>query len=169
MPEFVAEAVEIHLSKIYDQEVNRAGPTDLVEWWKDVDGRGTPIDDWMRETVAPLLLVLGCLDVCLYDHPQLPAGEHVKTRADELRLGLDKCVASYILPENMLWWKCDAAGRYTECLVREYRDPERRIDVDKNGSAIDVEGAGGQPSLAEELRPIPVLVVYGVDSVQFRR
>ena len=55
VPEFVAEAVEIHLSKVYDQEVSRAGPSDLVEWWKDVDGRGTPIDDWMRETVAPLL------------------------------------------------------------------------------------------------------------------
>jgi hypothetical protein len=141
VPEFVAEAVEIHLSKIYDQEVSRAGPKDLAEWWKDVDGRGTSIDDWMRETVAPLLLVLGCLDVCL-DHPQLPAGEQVNTRADELRLGLDKCVASYILPENMLWWKCDAAGRYIECLVREYQDPAARIDVDKNGSAIDVEGAG---------------------------
>ena len=47
VPEFVAEAVEIHLSKVYDQEVTRDGPTDLTEWWKDVDGRGTPIDDWM--------------------------------------------------------------------------------------------------------------------------
>ena len=132
VPEFVAEAVEIHLSKVYDQEVTRDGPTDLTEWWKDVDGRGTPIDDWMRETVAPLLLVLGCLDICL-DHPNAPPGESIKTRADELRLGLDKCVASYILPENMVWWRCDDAGRYVECLVREYQDPAVRIDVDKNG------------------------------------
>jgi hypothetical protein len=69
VPEFVAEAVEVHLSKVYDQEVRREGPDDVVDWWRDVDGRGTPIDDWMRETVAPLLLVLGCLDVCL-DHPK---------------------------------------------------------------------------------------------------
>ena len=73
VPEFVAEAVEIHLGKVYAQEVARDGPADLVKWWEDVDGRGTPIDDWMRETVAPLLLVLGCLDICL-DHPKAPPG-----------------------------------------------------------------------------------------------
>src|SRR5262249_51181782 len=74
VPEFVAEAVEVHLSKVYDQEVRREGPDDLLAWWRDVDGRGTPVDDWMRETVAPLLLVLGCLDICL-DHPTAPPGE----------------------------------------------------------------------------------------------
>jgi hypothetical protein len=142
VPEFVAEAVEIHLSKVYDQEVTRDGPEDLVEWWKDVDGRGTPIDDWMRETVAPLLLVLGCLDIC-FDHPRRPPGEVVNTRADELRLGLDRCVASYILPQNMVWWRCDAAGRYTECLVREYVDPSERIDRDAKGNAIDTDEPGG--------------------------
>jgi hypothetical protein len=141
VPEFVAEAVEIHLSKVYDQEVSRSGPSDLVEWWKDVDGRGTPIDDWMRDTVAPLLLVLGCLDIC-FDHPRVPSGERITTRADEIRLGLDKCVASYILPQNMVWWRCDAAGRYVECLVREYQDPAERIDTDKNGATFDVEATG---------------------------
>ena len=141
VPEFVAEAVEIHLSKVYDQEVSRAGPNDLVEWWKDVDGRGTPIDDWMRETVAPLLLVLGCLDICL-DHPKVALGERIKTRADELRLGLDKCVASYILPQNMLWWRCDDAGRYVECLVREYENPSDRVDVDETGNVIDADNTG---------------------------
>jgi hypothetical protein len=141
VPEFVAEAVEIHLSKVFDQEVCRTGPQDLVEWWKDVDGQGTPIDDWMRDTVAPLLLVLGCLDIC-FDHPRVPSGERVTTRADELRLGLDRCVASYILPQNMVWWRCDAAGRYAECLVREYQDPAERIDVDKDGATIDVEASG---------------------------
>ncbi len=141
VPEFVAEAVEIHLSKVYDQEVTRDGPADLVEWWKDVDGRGTPIDDWMRETIAPLLLVLGCLDVCL-DFPAVPPGEIIRTRADEIRLGLDKCVAAYILPENMVWWRCDKAGRYVECLVREYQDPSDRIDVDSRGEPLDCEGRG---------------------------
>ena len=95
----------------------------------------------MRETVAPLLLVLGCIDVCL-DHPQAPPGETVTTRADELRLGLDKFVASYILPKNMVWWRTDSAGRYVECLVREYIDPSDRMDHDKNGNAIDPEGPG---------------------------
>jgi hypothetical protein len=141
VPEFVAEAVEIHLSKVYDQEVSRQAPPDITSWWEDVDGKGTPIDDWMRETCAPLLLVLGCLDVCL-DHPQAPPGEKIKTRADELRLGLDRCVASIILPQNMVWYRTDAAGRYLECLVREYMDPSDRIDYDKKGNAIDPEDPG---------------------------
>ncbi len=145
VPEFVAEAIEIHLAKVYDQEVARHGPVDLVEWWKDVDGRGTPVDDWMRETIAPLLLVLGCIDVCL-DHPRAPAGEPVLTRADELRFGLDRCVASYILPQNMVWWRTDQAGRYVECLVREYADPSERVDYDKHGRVIDPEDTGDSGS-----------------------
>jgi hypothetical protein len=141
VPEFVAEAVEIHLAKVYDQEVARDGPEDLLAWWRDVDGCGTPIDDYMRETIAPLLLVLGCIDVCL-DHPQAPPGETIETRADELRLGLDKVVASYVLPMNMVWWRTDPAGRYLECLVREYIAPADRMDHDKNGNAIDPDGPG---------------------------
>jgi len=142
VPEFVAEAVEIHLSKVYDQEVSRDGPEDLKAWWRDVDGRGTPMDDWMRQTLAPLLLVLGCIDVCL-DHPQAPPGEEIKTRADELRLGLDKCVAAYILPENMVWWRLDAAGRYLECLVREYQNPADQIDTGGAANPQD-EGSLGE-------------------------
>ena len=141
VPEFVAEAMEIHLGKIYDQEVARDGPDDLKAWWKDVDGCGTPIDDYMRETIAPLLLVLGTIDVCL-DHPKVPVGEVITTRADELRFGLDKVVASYILPMNMVWWRTDAAGRYLECLVREYIDAADRVDYDKNGTAVDPEDSG---------------------------
>lgn len=141
IPEFVAEAIELHLAKIYDQEVHREGPADLKAWWKDCDGRGMAADDWMRETVAPLLLVLGCLDIVI-DHPKAPPGEKIETRADELRLGLDRCVASYILPQNMVWWRLDAAGRYRECLVREYTDPSDRLDYDKNGNAIDPEDPG---------------------------
>jgi hypothetical protein len=141
IPEFVAEAVEVHLSKICDQEIHREGPDDLKAWWEDCDGRGTSIDDWMRETVSPLLLVLGCLDVLL-DHPKAPPGQKVVTRSDELALGLDRCVASYILPQNMVWWRLDPAGRYQECLVREYVDPADRQDCDKNGNAIDPDGPG---------------------------
>lgn len=141
IPEFTSDAVSQHLSKIHDQEVRREGPTDLTKWWLDVDGRGTCIDDWVRETLSPLLLVLGTLDVCL-DHPQPPPGETLKTRADELRLGLDRCVATYILPENMLWYRLDPAGRYIECTVREYVDPADRKDTDDQGNPIDPESPG---------------------------
>ncbi len=138
VPEFVAEAVETHLAKVYDQEVSRDGPEDLVDWWKDVDGAGTNIDDYMRETVAPLLLTLGTLDIVV-DHPKIAPGQVVKTKADEIAAGLDKVVASFILPVNMVWWRTDAAGRFLECLVREYVDPADRMDYDKKGNAIDPE------------------------------
>jgi hypothetical protein len=153
VPEFVAEAISIHLSKVYGKEVDRGSPDDddddaddtqtnppeLVEWWNDVDGKGTDIDDWMRETVAPLLLVLGNLDI-VFDHPRVTPGTTIVTRADEKAQGLDKCVASTILPQNMVWWRTDNAGRYTECLVREYQDPSDRCDTDKDGKPFDTEG-----------------------------
>ena len=122
VPTFVAEAIETHLSRIYAREVKRDGPDRLRAWWADVDGAGTPIDHWMAETVAPLLLTLGQIDLYM-DHPPLPEGEAVETQADVIRLGLDRCIATYILPENMLWWALDASGnRYEECLVREFHE-----------------------------------------------
>jgi len=122
VPTFVAEAIDTHLSKIYAREIKRVGDDRLMSWWSDVDGCGTSIDQWMAETVAPLLLTLGQLDLA-FDHPALPEGAEVETRLDAERLGLDRCVASYILPENMLWWRLDPTGqRYAECLVREYHE-----------------------------------------------
>ena len=119
VPTFVAESVETHLARIYAREVRRDGPEGLVAWWADVDGTGTTIDDWMTESIAPLLLTLGQLDV-LMDRPPVPDGECIETRADVERLGLDRCVATYILPEDMLWWRLDESGRrYEECLVME--------------------------------------------------
>ncbi|MDE2509056.1 MAG: hypothetical protein KGM43_17770 [Planctomycetota bacterium] len=129
VPTFVAETLDTHLSRIYAREVKRGGPEDLVAWWRDVDGRGTTIDQWMIETLAPLLLLLGQIDV-LMDHPAAPEGEDVETRADMLRLGLDRCIASCILPENMLWWRLDPHDRrYLECLVRENHQVDDRSKV----------------------------------------
>jgi hypothetical protein len=119
VPAIVERTVEAHLSRIFSREVRRSGPDALGEWWLDVDGKGTPADRWMLETVAPLLLVLGQLDLC-FDHPLAPPGTKVVTRADALRLGLTACVASVILPENLVWWRLDSRGAdYAECLVFE--------------------------------------------------
>ncbi|WP_158633309.1 hypothetical protein [Tautonia sociabilis] len=130
VPTFLAEAIETHLARIYAREIKRSGPKALEAWWQNIDGCGTTIDQWMAETVAPLLLTLGQLDLC-FDHPPAPAGEEIETRADLVRLGLDACVASVILPENMLWWRLDPTGqRYEECLVLERHEtadgPETR-------------------------------------------
>jgi hypothetical protein len=146
VPTFVTEAIDTHLSRIYAREVKRVGPDRLMGWWSDIDGCGTTIDQWMGETVAPLLLTLGQLDLA-FDHLEAPDNEAVETRADAERLGLDRCVASYILPENMLWWRLDATGhRYAECLVREYHDgvdrPEERFRfwTADDSTLFDVDG-----------------------------
>lgn len=131
VPDFLAEVIDTHLSKIYDQAIGRQGPPELVRWWSDVSGSGTPIDDWMRDDVAPLLMTLGCLDV-VFDRPIVPPWVKVNTRYDEISLGLDACVASIILPVNMIDWNNDPAGHYEECLVREYWSPSLR-DPDKEG------------------------------------
>ena len=124
VPTFVAESIDTHLARIYAREVKRDGPEILKSWWENVDGRGTTIDQWMTETIAPLLLVLGQLDLVM-DHPPAPEDEAIETRADLLRLGLDRCVASYVLPENMLWWRLDEAGHsYLECLVLENHETD---------------------------------------------
>jgi hypothetical protein len=120
-PTFLEEAISIHLSKVYKTNPQRKGPAQLERWWKDVDGKGTSIDEWMSDTIAPLFLVNAQIDIC-FDHPRRPDGEIVNTRADEIRLGLTKCVASYILPQNMLWWRLDNQDRYIECIVREPQD-----------------------------------------------
>jgi hypothetical protein len=129
VPTFVAEAVETHLSRIYAREVRRGGPEALMDWWNDVDGCGSTIDQWMAETVAPLLLVLGQLDLYM-DHPPAPDDETIETKADSDRLGLDHCLASYVLPENLVWWKLDVTGhRYLECLVQEHYETDEGIEL----------------------------------------
>jgi hypothetical protein len=67
------------------------------------------------------LLVLGQLDI-IVDLPPAPEGAEILSRADEMTYGLDVPVASYILPENMVWWRLDRRGWYVECLVREVQD-----------------------------------------------
>lgn len=121
VPTFLADVTKRHLGKIYSQEIEREGPPALVEWWKDVNGEDTSIDEWMSVTVAPLLMVLGQLDICI-EPPPIPSGEKVVSRFDELRLGLDSLVAKYILPQNVPWWKMDRRREYLEVIVREVGD-----------------------------------------------
>lgn len=132
VPSFVQEAVSAHLSEIYTKEIKReSADPGLTAWWLDVDGTGTTIDEWMADTVAPTLLVLGQIDLYV-DRPPAPDGTEVVTRADVRRFGLDRAVASVILPENMPWWRTDpTTGRYLECVVIE-----RSEEVDSRGEPL---------------------------------
>lgn len=153
VPMFVQEAVNAHLSKIYNREIKRpedANPQSLVDWWKDVDGRGTSIDQFMQDTCAPLLSVYGQIDL-LFDHPQAPQGVEIKTRADEMRHGINTCVVSYILPENIAWWQVDRRGRYTELLMREIADSGRVKWRYWNADGWCLYDDQGQPALADTI------------------
>ena len=119
VPTFVSEVVDKILSKIYRKEINREGPDRVVEWWGDVDRAGTTIDEWMQDTIAPLLIVLGQMDL-IFQHPSAPRNMQVTTLNDVIMLGLDKVRASFILPQNLLWWRKDDADQYVECLTQEY-------------------------------------------------
>lgn len=124
VPCLVSEAIETHLAEIYSREIERKGGTRLDAWWGDVDGTGLAVSDWMLDTVAPYLLALGCLDL-LFDRPRVPAGQSVTTRADQRRLNLDRCVASIVMPECVVWWEADeVTGRYREVLVRSMEGRE---------------------------------------------
>lgn len=127
VPTFVSEAVDTYTSKVFAKEVKREAPEGaeydpLREWWEDVDGCGTCVDEWMEKTVGRLVLALGQIDLA-FDHPPAPEGKPIVSDQDATDAGIKGCVASYILPENMLWWRLDARGRdYVECLVQEYLD-----------------------------------------------
>jgi len=106
VPEFMSEAIDNHLYKVYSYGVTREGPPELMAWWKDTGVFTASIDSWMKGDVlcgvAPMLMAMGCLDICVGD-PSYRSIGHV------------------IVPFDMLWWRLNKEGRYLECLVRELR------------------------------------------------
>lgn len=143
VPDFVREAVDVHLATIYESAASREGPDSVVDWWRDVDGCGSSIDDWMRDNAAPLLCVFGQLDFVV-DRRPIPGGAVVRTLADQSRLGVNRPVASYILPHNMLWWSLDDSARYRECLVREPQDDGEALTRHWKPDGWDLYDAAGR-------------------------
>lgn len=119
-PDWVSSAVEAHLSRLYSKEVKRKGPPLLDAFWKDVDGRGSSIDEWMPGHVAPLLFTLGQLDIWV-DRPADPEdGTIIRSNGDEVAVNALRPIASYILPQNVRWWRLDRRGKYIEVVIREF-------------------------------------------------
>lgn len=58
---FVATLVDLYVSYLYAEGVNRSTTnTDLEAWWQDVDGSGTTIDTFLRRAVAMALATSHC-------------------------------------------------------------------------------------------------------------
>ena len=168
VPSFVAEAIGAHLARIYAREVRREapeGPTGdpLRKWWADVDGAKTTIDDWMQETIAPLFLSLGQIDLA-FDHPRPPEGERVESKADSDRLKLSRCIASYILPENLTNWEVECTSKYKWAVVREWHDgAEHFREWTAEGSTLyDARGAvAGEPT-GHKFGRVPIVRCFDV-------
>ena len=126
VPDMVSESIRKHLGRIYRHEVRRSGPDEYLAWAADVDRSGDQVDDWMRQTVAPQLLAVGCLDV-LIDHPPAPDGVTVRSRSDRERAGLDAAVARVVPAWDVVWWSLNLDRTYNEVLVRESAEESGRL------------------------------------------
>lgn len=90
-PSKLREILDKQVAQIYKQPPRRdveGSPPDSTppdsgsvaavrSWWGDVDGKGTSIDEYMRDTIAPLLLAMGMLDIYC-DHPSPEAAEAIQ-------------------------------------------------------------------------------------------
>ena len=173
VPTDLARAIRSHTGRIYGHEVRRKGTSELTNWWADIDGCGTTIDQWMRETVAPLFLALGQLDL-IFDHPEPPEYAEIRTKADLLEYGLDACVVGVILPENLVWWRLDGQScRYVEVVVFERCEGEggpryrhwtsERCDVyDPNGEYREKD------SYDHDFGCVPIIRVFDKRKVRCR-
>lgn len=125
IPTLFADVVRKLLARIYCREVMleipETGFDDLRDWIEDVDGRGTSLEEWLAEEVGELFLGLGQIDLQV-ERPSPPNGTEVADQGTVERLGLDRCHASVILPENLLWWRLGPDLQYAEALVREYHE-----------------------------------------------
>lgn len=123
VPSMVADGIDTHIAKVFKEGVKRnSGGVESVESsWADMDGRGTPVRDWVAREIGPMFFAQGQADI-LADRPMIPDGETVDSNADEVRLGLDRAILSYILPENLVWWRLSSSGNYEEILILESDD-----------------------------------------------
>jgi len=122
VPDFVAEATDKHIARIFAEEIRRDGPEAYLNWIVDVNGRRMSVDTWMRDEIARLLLTLGTLDV-LVDHPPgytLDGGPITLADAEARRL--DRVEATIILPQHVFWWRRNRNGQYEEVLNEEFTE-----------------------------------------------
>ena len=173
VPAIVELVIRRYLSRIFSQQVKRSAPKPIEGWWLDVDGKGTGITQWVRKTVLPLLVDLGQLDL-VFGRPEADPEEleQIRTRADLKRLGLDACIASYILPENMVWWRLSRRDTYAESLVHERDDQGQsyfRHWTDSEANAYTSEGEHlAQKSFVHGLGVVPIVRVFDEKSLRCR-
>ena len=125
VPDYVGECVRRHLGRIYRHEVRRSGPPAYIQWTANTDGAGTDIDAWMRHTVAPLLMAVGCLDIIM-DHPPAPPNVAIRSRSQRDAYRLDAVVARVIMPTDVVWWRLEGHD-YAEAVVLERAETERGL------------------------------------------
>lgn len=160
IPTVFPRVIRRHLSKIYSQTPKREGPNDLLTWFKDVDGTGSTMAEYMRDTVGPLLSSYGQLDVYC-DRPMATEADRkdILNMTDLAERGLNKVVLSYFLPENVYYWELFPDGTYKRILISEpnedgnhtfcFWEPGKWTRFSDRGKKVDGEGhTYGRPPIA---------------------
>jgi hypothetical protein len=139
-----------------------APPTDLEEWWENVDGAGTHIDDFMQQ-VWDLAGTFGHV----YLYMDLPANTNVETAADQAQPFL-----RVYTPLDALDWMTDDLGQLTaikfqELAPRESLDEPAKPGTDTRVRMIDAtswrlyDNRGALASDGEhKFGRIPVIPLY---------
>jgi hypothetical protein len=118
-PNYLSTLIEKMMSKIFKRPVRRDGPPDLLAWADNIDGRETSIGEWMQDTLMPLLIALGMIDL-VFRRPHRPADEPAMFDDRSTAAPEQQCMVDYALPEDVLWWRLDYTGKYyVEVNVRE--------------------------------------------------
>lgn len=162
VPPILKDVLDAHLSKLYAREVERKGPADLVGWWADVDGSGVNIDAWMKDTISPLLMTLGQIDIH-FDRPRKPDGATIASLHDQEFYKLDGCAASFILPWNMTWWTLARNGEYAECVVCEPKEgggSNYRHWTTDDATLYDDQGRTVEPTYRHGFGFVPIVRVF---------
>ncbi len=108
------DLVEARVQQIIDSESNDLG--DLADFWRDVDMRGTSINEFML-SVENIVQIFGFCDVFM-DMNDVPPEMNIETEQDRVDLGL-RPYSFVILPLDLLNWELGADGRLNWVRWRE--------------------------------------------------
>jgi len=102
---------------------NEASSSDLEEFWSDVDGLGTTINEFMRN-VLTMTMVWGHVDVVLDVMRLDPDMAPLQTEADRRAAGI-RPYASVVTPLQLVNWRIDSNQEWVWARWKEASDADR--------------------------------------------
>jgi len=123
---FCDEVCETYTNYIMKEKIDRPEDSTLEEFRKDVDGRGTTIDEFMKK-VSYLSSIYGHVHVVV-DTPAIDEDKELTKRTekeDKLRP-----YASIIIPTQLVDWSVDRSGNLNWILIQqeEFEDVDPKLE-----------------------------------------